>query len=129
MPISILGLSRKHDGDSEHYVLDISSIEYLSLSKPFISDVNVTKIDNNLYDANIKAVVSVDTECSRCLKNFSKEVILDFHAYYADDPIEDQWPIEKNDLDIEEAIRQEVLFSLPAQTLCTEECNGIQQNN
>jgi uncharacterized protein len=126
MPISILGLNRSHDGETIRHDAHFSSIEDIALAEPFDVSVLVTKLRHDLYDAHIIGTAQIEVDCHRCLKQFTHPVSLDFHATFADEPSEDDWPIEKNDIDVEEPIRQEILFLLPAQIICSPDCKGIE---
>lgn len=129
MPISILGLNRKDDGQSEHHNVTFSSIEDVELAKPFIASVTITKLRHDIYDAQITGDIAIKVDCHRCLKRFSRPLHVDFHVVFADEPGEEEWPINRNDIDLEEPVRQEILFLTPVQMICSEECNGIQANN
>lgn len=126
MPISILGLNRSHDGENERHEVHLSSIEDIELAKPFTVSVLVTKLRHDIYDAHVIGTVQVAVNCHRCLTEFTHSLALDFHAVFADDPSDEEWPISRNDIDIEEPIRQEILFLMPAQLICSSECTGIE---
>jgi len=125
MPISILGLNRKQDGQLERHDLSFSSIEDVELSKPFTAQVTVTKLSHELYQAQILAELSVEVDCHRCLTRFSYSLSLDFEAIFADEPEDDEWQIDRNDIDISEPLRQEILFKMPGQIFCPNKCKGI----
>lgn len=128
MPISILGLSRLNDGSQKSLKLDISLLDDIELFNPVTFDVILTKVSHETFDAHVTGDVAILLNCNRCLKRFKSTIELDFHAQYSDDPVDDQWPIDKNDIDIEEAIRQEILFGLPVLQICSEKCTGIKSN-
>lgn len=128
MPISILGLSRLSDGSQKTLKLDISQLDDIELLHPVTFDVILTKVSHETFDAHVTGNVVILLNCNRCLKKFQSTIQLDFHTLYSDDPTEDEWSIDKNDIDIDEAIRQEILFGLPTQQLCSDKCTGIKSN-
>lgn len=128
MPISILGLSRLSDGSQKALKLDISSLEDIELLNPVILDVKLTKLSHETFDAHVTGDVAILLSCNRCLKDFKSVVKLDFHAVFSDIASEDEWSIDKNDINIEEAIRQEILFELPLLQICSKKCAGIKSN-
>lgn len=128
MPISILGLSRLNDGSQKTLKLDISQLDDIELLNPVTFDVKLTKISHESFDAHVTGNVVILLNCNRCLKKYQSLIKLNFHALYSDDPSEDEWPIDKNDIDVEETIRQEILFGLPLQQICSEKCSGIKSN-
>lgn|GEM_PF-1834807 len=125
MPISILGLNRKPDGQLERHELSFLSIDDVELTKPFNAQVTVTKLSHDLYEAQVEAELSVEVDCHRCLKHFSHSLQLDFNAIFADEPGDDEWLIDRNDIDITEPVRQEILFLMPGQIFCPNKCKGI----
>lgn len=128
MPISILGLSRQNDGSQKKLKLDISHLDDVEFSKPVVFDVILTKVSHGTFDAHVTGNVAILLDCNRCLKKFQKNLKLEFHTIYSDEPSEDDWPIEKNDIAIEEAIRQEILFEIPFSQICSKKCTGIKSN-
>jgi len=129
MPISILGLNRSHDGAQEHHEVEISSLDDIDLLKPFKVQITVTKLRHDIYDVHITGDVVVQLDCHRCLKPLDSPIHIDFHTVFADEPDEEEWPIAKNDIDIDEPVRQEILFLTPTQLLCQLDCSGIQSKN
>ena len=128
MPISILGLSRLSDGSQKTLKLDISQLDDIELLNPVAFGVTLTKVSHETFDAHVTGDVAILLNCNRCLNTFQSNVSLDFHTLYSDDPVENEWPIDKNDIDIDEAIRQEILFELPMMQICSKKCTGIKSN-
>jgi uncharacterized protein len=85
---------------------------------------------------------SVRLSCSRCLGDFSLPLTIPFEATYSEqaqapapageeaeieltaDAI-DQFPINGREIDLLEAIGEQVLLALPIRPLCREDCRGL----
>jgi uncharacterized protein len=69
-------------------------------------------------------------ECARCLETFSQPIHFHLEAHFGLPPIkpygEPIFPMGvKGILDLTEAIREQILLSLPMQPLCGPECRGF----
>lgn len=124
MPISILGLYREGEGETEAHTITISSLPDIELTKPFRANVLITKIRHDIFSANVRANVQISLECNRCLKRFTDVIKLDFTVTFSDDPEEEDWPIVNNQIDLDEPLRQEILL-MPSRQLCETKCSGI----
>lgn len=70
-------------------------------------------------------------ECRRCLRPVEQDVeapveVL-FARFAADDPDGEVYPLPERgaELDLREAVREQLLLALPALALCREECRGL----
>ncbi|MCL5036982.1 MAG: DUF177 domain-containing protein [Chloroflexi bacterium] len=79
---------------------------------------------------------SIDLECARCLEIFSLPVHIDvFEEFMEKDrniPTDEKEPDSGDvyyyygdDIDVKDAIRQNILASLPMNPICSEDCRGI----
>jgi uncharacterized protein len=115
--------------------------EEISFASPLHLDIRV-RIISNFVEASGKIGTSVNLACSRCLVPFTQEIVTPFEALYteevpdpelpeADGEIEltseaiDVFPILGKQMDLSEAIREQVLLALPVRPLCREDCKGL----
>lgn len=129
MPISILDLSRKPSGSTQTVICDFSSLEDIELSKPTNIKVEITQIRHDLFGAHVTGEVNILLTCDKCLKSFKHKLKVDFIVTFSDEPDEEEWPIENNHIDLNEPLRQEILFSLSPTLICGSKCIGIQTNS
>jgi uncharacterized protein len=78
-----------------------------------------------------KCKVSYRTVCARCLKELSGECSVEFERPVAtklesdNEEDEDLLVNENSAVNIDEAISEELLLSLPLRNLCSEDCKGL----
>ncbi len=126
MPISILGLTRAKDNSQENLELTIDTLEDVALAEPLKASVKLVKYSHELLVAEVTLSAKVNVACDKCLSEFVQNLNTTFRFEFTDEPDESQWPITRDShIDLIEPIRQEILFSLPTQNICQEECNGI----
>ncbi|MGL5575725.1 MAG: YceD family protein [Sarcina sp.] len=72
----------------------------------------------------------LELECSRCLNNFSIDVLTDIDEKFSNNIKEDESIayIEGDVLDVSEAIVSNVISTLPIKRLCDEQCKGLCQS-
>ncbi|MGL5615679.1 MAG: YceD family protein [Sarcina sp.] len=77
---------------------------------------------------NVKT--TLELQCSRCLKNFSYKVDIDFNEKFSNNYKEDDdiALVEEDILDIFEVIMNNVISTLPIKRLCTDKCKGLCQS-
>ncbi len=64
-------------------------------------------------------------ECHRCLQPFDYRAWARFQAEFNDHPDEEKWPIDGSWVDLDPAVRQEIIVSLPIKQLCSPDCLGL----
>lgn len=77
-----------------------------------------------LVTANIQSVAN--SECSRCLEPLKLDVDVEFQelfAYSLTD--EDDLVVSEESIDLEQAVRDAVVLSLPFQPICSSDCKGL----
>lgn len=125
MLINILDISRKPEGSTETRVIHIDSLEDVELANPLEGEVEITVIHPRLFSAHLYGSTAISRECDRCLVSYDYPMTVDFFAEFADEQEDGDWPILKNQIDLSEPIRQEILLSLPARSLHSPDCKGI----
>lgn len=107
------------------------------LAGPVMGQVRLHRTNQGVF-ADGTVEVSVELECSRCLKAFTAAVVFPLREQFyptidvnvgiplpaPDDEL--AFPIDHNHiLDLREAIRQNLVLALPIKALCKEDCAGL----
>jgi uncharacterized protein len=130
---SLVGTSLTADISEGHVQLD----EDLHIVGPIVGHVRMRRVDQGLLvDGWVD--LTLEQTCSRCLKQFEQPMHVAFEERFyptldvvtgvALPPIEEDevFPIdEHHELDLTEAIRQNVLLAIPMVTLCNPDCAGL----
>lgn len=120
--------------DADRLVLEDEEAE---LAGPVTGHVRLHHTNQGIY-VDGTAYVPVRLECSRCLKDVTKTIALplreEFYPTVDVDtglPVrmpesETAFPIDSHhQVDLREAIRQNLVVNLPTQALCSETCQGL----
>jgi uncharacterized protein len=99
-------------------------LDNVTLTSPIDGEVTVTKLEE-ILQAEGEFETTIELECHRCLNTFEQPVHHRFSRSYAETPNDDDLPIEERQIDIAEAIRDEIIVRLPIKLLCKEDCDGI----
>ena len=104
----------------------------------FESDAHVTGslVDNAGYmRLTLKAQLKYHGECARCLAPVDGVFSLDFartvttEGVLTDAQLEEQWDeyvvIHGSELDVDEALCEELILAFPTKLLCSEDCEGL----
>lgn len=130
---SPVGTSLTADIDEQAVQLD----EDLKVISPIIGHVRMRRVNQGLLvDGTVD--LTLEFSCTRCLKDFEQPVHVNFEERFyptvdvlTGAPLpkieEDEvFPIdEHHQVDLTEAIRQNILVDLPMATLCQEDCAGL----
>lgn len=111
--------------------------EEAQLAGPITGQVRLHHTNQGVY-AEGTAYVPVHLSCTRCLKDFTTTLALPLREeYYPTVDVETGLPVrvpesetafpidEHHQVDLREAIRQNLVVNIPMQTLCSEECQGL----
>lgn len=100
-------------------------LEHSRLLADLEGEFTISRLDSGLLVSG-RLETEVELECHRCLRSFSHPVRLSFQQAYADDPGDDELPIERDgSIDLAPAVDQEIVLSLPIKILCRPDCSGI----
>jgi uncharacterized protein len=130
---SPIGTSMVEDFEEENFQLD----EDLKTVGPITGHIRMRRISQGLLvDGWVD--LTLELTCTRCLKQFEQPVHVQvaerFYPTYdilTGVPLppfeeEDVFPInDHHEVDLTEAVRQQVLLNLPMVTLCKEDCAGL----
>ncbi|HYL42950.1 MAG TPA: DUF177 domain-containing protein [Ktedonobacteraceae bacterium] len=128
-----VGTSLEYDIHEEDIQLD----EDLNVVGPIDGRVRIRRTNQGLLvDGWVD--LTLELSCTRCLKTFEQSMRIPFmEQFYPTVDIltgvtlppseeEDAFPIDDHhQVDLTEAIRQQVLLALPMVTLCSEDCKGL----
>lgn len=97
------------------------------------SSLNKVALDLDVVFDNPDVIVNgtvtcfVDGFCDRCLKELNVQIALPFEqTFYKDEAeFDDQYVYNSSLLDITQAIRDEIVLSLPMSLLCSDDCKGL----
>lgn len=117
--------------------LDLEDAE-ARLAGPISGTVRLHRTNLGIY-ANGTMLVPVRLECSRCLRDFSTTLAIPLaEEFYPTVDVNTGLPVptpentdlsfpinQRHELDLREAIRQNVLLALPTRALCQEDCAGL----
>lgn len=136
---SVGTLISKPQGTKENFTVDeavgFESGDNLKLLKNVIFNVQFLKLPHeiNVQIKNLKT--AAECICSRCLKKISHDITIPFaeREFIIDLPErdlqegEDAFFVSKdrNELDLTDMIREELLLHFPAIALCSESCKGL----
>lgn len=113
-----------------------------------ISHISTLEIEVTLtarkgfFDATGKVAGQVELACSRCLKSFSNPFQQDFNLRFSQEIPMDLDPDEDadleltadqmgliffkgNELDLGDAVQEQIILALPFKPLCSDECKGL----
>jgi uncharacterized protein len=120
---------------------ETSSEEDVRFLSPVHIDVNMRWV-SRFVEASGSLGTSVRLICSRCLKKFTQTVSVPFEATYTDEApglegprgeaeveltseVINLFPFHGRNIDLTEAVQEQVLLGLPVRPLCREDCNGL----
>lgn len=112
-------------------------LETLRLLSPAKAKLRIEKVSSEVL-AKGRVSTSIELQCSRCLKKFSKAVEANVNVVYH--PLEELKGEEKHEikedeldmgfykgeeLDVQEIVTEQIILSVPMKPLCSESCKGI----
>ena len=98
--------------------------ELMRLSHPIEYELNVQKQSAGLLVTGTLRT-HVDCECSRCLRPFLLTIRVDGFSLLAPLEGEDALPVDGDFADLTPAVREDILITLPANPLCSDDCRGL----
>lgn len=132
MQISILDLSRKHEGTTETHAIHFDTIDDVDLSRPVDGTVELMVLTPQAFNAHIVAETSIRRVCDKCLREYDFDLSLNFFSRFSDESDaeaeldeDDPWPIDANKIDIVPALREEILLNIPMTSICGPDCPGV----
>lgn len=139
MRIELDKLEGKSDGFSHTYASDelVLDDEHARLVEP----PQITgRINRSGHDVRLRGQITAQAEvnCDRCLKQVTLPIETTFDVTYvpAEDYVEGEAAelqeedlglsvYEDESIDVDELVREQILLTIPARALCTEDCKGL----
>ncbi|WP_348771167.1 YceD family protein [Canibacter zhuwentaonis] len=76
--------------------------------------------------ATVRAATEAESECARCLKNFTQDIKVDFTELFAYNLTEDEeYGVRGDQIDLEFPLRDAVVLALPFTPVCDSDCEGL----
>ncbi|QQR52409.1 DUF177 domain-containing protein [bacterium] len=100
-------------------------LDEVELTEPVDGTVTITKTAAKAVsiDGTINAIIKL--ECHRCLRPFDHPVRVHIRQTFAQRPTEDEQPIIRDEISLDDIIQQEILLSLPIKLLDRPDCPGL----
>jgi len=119
----------RHAG-ARHAVTLAGRLPDLALSITRLADDDV--IADLLLEAQGEAVIATGTisarwvgECRRCLDRTEGEVVVELAEVFEPDPVDGEtYPLGRDEVDLEPAVREALALAMPLAPLCREDCSG-----
>lgn len=109
----------------------------VNILSPVHAFIRVDKKDSEIFFKGA-ASVTVQQQCSRCLKVFDTEMKIDIDTLYRPSKeinLEEHYELKsdeldtafyKNDeIDLNDLLKEQILLNLPMKPLCSEQCKGL----
>lgn len=123
--------SRKKINKSLDFTLDLKTLEFdneeLKVIEP-LKFQGFVKAYNSIITISGNVIGTIEVRCSRCLKNFSQSINLDFTEEFTNNLNKEDDSItlvEDDIIDIVEVVVNNVISTLPIKKLCREDCKGL----
>lgn len=109
--------------------LDLGVVDDLvQVAKPLRYDLTLQSLHDSILVMG-KLVLPLDCECSRCLKSFKLDLILEDWALHLPLEGEDKVAVENDSIDLTPFVREDILLDFPQHPLCKPECAGLKVKN
>jgi uncharacterized protein len=129
--VAVNDLTRR-PGQMNELELDIALVDPMGQGLATVPAGEVIELNLRLESVHegILATGEVDTtaiaECSRCLKPLKLAVEVDFQELFAYSlEQEDDFLVQEEKIDLEQAITDAVVLSLPFKPVCSQDCLGL----
>lgn len=123
--------------DGIHEIAYTAGIDEFGLTEPFVGkcdlSLKLSKINYQIV-LNTKAESNALLECDRCGETFSQQITADYQTVYLlgqeKKPGEDDLniiylPIETDNINISEDVKDFSILAVPMKNLCKEDCKGL----
>jgi uncharacterized protein len=96
----------------------------LSPEEPMTADLMLHPVSNGIAITGRVNFVTIDT-CHRCLDTTRTERSAIVGALFDEADDDESYPLDGQEIDVEQMLRDEVILSLPLITTCEEECSSV----
>jgi uncharacterized protein len=107
---------------------DLGTLAVLDTTVPPDADITVDLVLESISDGIVatgRIEAPYEATCRRCLGTVEGSVRQEVREIFARDPVEGEtYPLGQDEVDLEPLVREQVLLSLPAAPVCSEDCKG-----
>jgi len=96
----------------------------LSPQEPMTADLMLHPISNGIAVTGRVNFVTIDT-CHRCLDTTRTERSAMIGALFDEALDDESYPLDGQEIDVEQMLRDEVILSLPLVTTCDDDCSSV----
>lgn len=127
--IDISKLLRSNDSIEEiHKEFNIKEIEHnydkIIFEKPIKFDGTITNI-NKIVNVEGNIEVNFKINCYSCNEEIEYYQTIDIKETFMQAPGEEEYPILAEQIDLEKAIKDNIMLKLPTRFVCKDDCKGI----
>jgi uncharacterized protein len=98
--------------------------ELIRVARPVEYDLEIEKLDDSvLVQGEIR--VTLECECVRCLKKFTREIELNPWTLHLPLEGEDAVSVDNDCVDLTPFVREDILLEFPQHPLCQTDCAGL----
>lgn len=126
MRIDVKKLLQSETGTSTTYQVADEPLELpdIKLTSPVNGAIRLVAGEQNIYVGG-EVTSTMQLECHRCLRAFERTATISLSGEFSESPTDDQWPIEKDSINLDPLIRQEFILSQPIKLICETDCPGL----
>jgi DUF177 domain-containing protein len=122
-------LHRPGSSRAVHLEVPVSGLEGLSARipehRPLSLDVRLESLAEGIL-ARGRVHGRWSGACSRCLCPVDQEFEVDLRELFERDPVQDEtYPLEHEEIDLEQPVRDTVVLEMPLVPLCRPDCRGL----
>jgi uncharacterized protein len=136
-----MGLTFAESAESFPSLLELSRSGECVFLRPLTIDLRIRRI-GHMFEADGRFQTRVRLSCSRCLADYETLLAADFNLSFSREQPETADPsrhaevelgaeeiglilFHGEEIDLREAVQEEVLMAVPMKTLCRPDCNGL----
>ena len=118
--INILRLTsdgKIYEGFEKPSMLDIEDTEYIKCPKDIKYSLEASLVNNGVLVRGV-AEIDIICKCGLCLNNYTYKVKNSEICHFYEKP-------NKNEIDLTDDVREDILLSFPIHFKCSENCKGL----
>jgi uncharacterized protein len=100
--------------------------EMIRVLQPLRHDFKVQKLDDDLLVQG-ELLVTLECECVRCLKKFTRELALNPWTLHLPLAGEEAVTVDNDCVDLTPFMREDILLEFPQHPLCKADCRGLEK--
>ncbi len=124
--------AKNHEGSPVEFSVNVELANDLLESKGYelVGEAEVTGTmcyENRRLTTEAKGKVKINAFCDACAKPLEKTLVFDVNEEFvsADEQSEEQYTLNLANVDLQKAVEDNLLLTLPTKLLCKEDCKGL----